>query len=292
MNESIRRGKEAYQATPIPAELSAMVNAAVESSRRRRRLRGLARRWVTAAAGCCAAMLLVVNSSAAVAQAVYDVPVLGGLARLFTLREYHLKTEEQVIDVQLPALENTGNSQLEQRINQEIALKIQQVLEQAEQRARERKEAWLATGGGEEGFMPVIVDVNYELKSSAEETLSFLLYETETQAGAYTQILAYNIDLESGKELTLRDVLGADWKELANRTVREEIARRDGVDGNVFYNEEQFGLSFQSIADDQKFYLNEAGNPVLIFEKYEIAPGFMGIQEFEVPRPTEGQNGQ
>ena len=39
---------------------------------------------------------------------------------------------------------------------------------------------------------------------------------------------------------------------------------------------------FQSIADDQAFYLNQAGNPVVLFDKYEIAPGYMGAQEFEI----------
>ena len=40
-----------------------------------------------------------------------------------------------------------------------------------------------------------------------------------------------------------------------------------------------------AFADDQRFYINEAGNPVLIFEKYEIAPGYMGQPEFEGPMP-------
>ena len=44
---------------------------------------------------------------------------------------------------------------------------------------------------------------------------------------------------------------------------------------------------FQSIADDQPFYINEAGNPVVVFAKYEIAPGSMGQQEFEIPVPQE-----
>ena len=25
------------------------------------------------------------------------------------------------------------------------------------------------------------------------------------------------------------------------------------------------------------------GRPVVLFEKYEIAPGYMGVQEFEIP---------
>jgi len=282
MNEKIRLGREAYEATPIPAELSAMVNAEVCRSRKRRQEARLLRRGAASMAACCAAMFLAVNSGAAAAQAVYHVPVLGDLARLFTVREYHMDTEEQIIDVTLPALENTGNTELEQRINQEIALRMQEVLAAAEQNARERKEAWLATGGGEEGFIPVIVDVSYELKCSDGAVVSFLIYETESQASAYTKMFAYNIDLQTGNELTLRDVLGPDWKERANAAVREGIEARNCVDGNVFYTEEEYGEAFQSIRDDQIFYLNEAGNPVVVFEKYEIAPGFMGIQEFEV----------
>ena len=33
----------------------------------------------------------------------------------------------------------------------------------------------------------------------------------------------------------------------------------------------------------QPFYLGVDGNPVVMFEEYEIAPGYMGIQEFEIP---------
>ena len=30
------------------------------------------------------------------------------------------------------------------------------------------------------------------------------------------------------------------------------------------------------------FYINEAGNPVVVFQKYEIAPGSSGVLEFEI----------
>ena len=32
----------------------------------------------------------------------------------------------------------------------------------------------------------------------------------------------------------------------------------------------------------QNFYINSNGKVVIVFEKYEIAPGYMGIQEFEI----------
>ena len=40
---------------------------------------------------------------------------------------------------------------------------------------------------------------------------------------------------------------------------------------------------FTGVSEDQRFYMNSDGNPVLVFEKYEIAPGSSGELEFEVP---------
>ncbi len=113
-----------------------------------------------------------------------------------------------------------------------------------------------------------------------------MLTETETRANAYTELYTYNIDLQAGRELTLRDMLGPDYKELANEAVRAGIAAQEAESpDNIYFHGEEGVEGFTSIADDQRFYINEAGNPVLIFEKYEIAPGYMGQPEFEVPMP-------
>ncbi len=34
--------------------------------------------------------------------------------------------------------------------------------------------------------------------------------------------------------------------------------------------------------EDTAFYINSSGNPVIVFDKYEVGPGFMGEQEFEI----------
>ena len=36
------------------------------------------------------------------------------------------------------------------------------------------------------------------------------------------------------------------------------------------------------ITEETSFYMNEAGNPVIVFEPYEVAPGSAGVQEFEI----------
>ena len=49
---------------------------------------------------------------------------------------------------------------------------------------------------------------------------------------------------------------------------------------SVFWSAEEGG--FIGISENAKFYINENGNPVIVFEKYEIAPGSSGEIEFEI----------
>jgi len=37
------------------------------------------------------------------------------------------------------------------------------------------------------------------------------------------------------------------------------------------------------ISPNQNFYITEEGKLVISFDKYEVGPGYMGIQEFEIP---------
>ena len=280
MHPELERARARYQAQETPEELSLAVRAAIREGDRLRKHRRVLRRSLATALASCACFVLLVNGSPSFAQAVYEVPVLGSLARIFTVTEYTINDKERVIDVRLPALENTGHTELEQQINQEISTRIQAVIDAAEARARETKEAYVATGGDPDDYMPVIIDVDYEVKCQNEQYLSFVVTETETRASAYTEFYTYNIDLETGKELSLRDLLGPNWMETVNAQVAEQIAERAQDPDNIYWTEEQGG--FQGIEEDQPFYLNADGLLVVVFEKYEIAPGSMGSQEFVI----------
>ena len=260
------------------------VAAAVRAGGRERMRRRVVRRSLATLVSCCACFVLLVNVSPVFARAVYEMPVLGSLARVVTVTQYAIEDKDHLIDVRLPALENTGNTDLEQRINLEIQTRINGVLAEAEDRARQTREAYMATGGAEEDFIPIIISVDYEIKCQNERCLSFILTKTETIASAYTEIYCYNIDLETGKELTLQDVLGPGYREIANAAVRTEIDRRIREEGAGYFDGTDGVEGFQSVTDGQLFYINEGGNPVVLFEKYEIAPGYMGTQEFEIAR--------
>lgn len=79
--------------------------------------------------------------------------------------------------------------------------------------------------------------------------------------------------------VTLKDMLGDDYEELVNESIREQITERE-KGGEVFFSAEEGG--FAGIPEDVKFYINENNRPVIVFGKYEIAPGSSGEIAFEI----------
>lgn len=278
------RARAQYKETEIPEELNFLVASAIRKGERQQSHKKALRRSLTTALAGCACFVVLLNASPTFAQAVAEVPVLGDLARIVTIREYQVEDDTKQLDVRLPALKDTGNAALEERVNTEIQTRVDTVMSEAQERAAMNKEAFVQTGGEEADFIPVDIKVDYEIKSQTDRYLSFVLTKTETQANAYTEYIIYNVDLETGKDLTLPDLLGADYMEKANEAVRAGIDEKSKIEGNFFFDGSEGVEGFQSISENQKFYINEAGNPVILFEKYEIAPGYMGSQEFEVQR--------
>ena len=276
-----KRARTRYEETPLPEELEFAVSRAIREGEKKRRGRRALRRSLMSTLAGCACFALLVNASPTFAQAVSEVPVLGDLARVFTAEEYSISDRERLIDVRLPALDLPDSTDLEQRINTEIRTRIEEVLQEAEDRARETRDAYVETGGDPDDFMPVIITVDYEVKCQNDQYLSFLLTKTETRATAYTEVYAYNIDLEAGREIDLKDLLGPNWRQIVDQVVTDEIARQQTDPDKIYFEPGEGG--FEGVRDDQPFYLDESGQPVVFFEKYEIAPGYMGMPEFTIP---------
>ncbi|MEG1501183.1 MAG: RsiV family protein, partial [Clostridiales bacterium] len=118
---------------------------------------------------------------------------------------------------------------------------------------------------------------------SSPNLLSFTVEKTETLANAYTEMYFYNLDLNKSRQLTLEDVLGKDYKQIVDNSVAKQIAERKKDENNVFFEKEEGG--FTGINKDQNFIVNQEGQVVIVFNKYEIAPGCMGIQEFPINAP-------
>ena len=279
----LKDAKEFYEAVTPPDELDALVRHAVRRGRTGEgKIRAVASagRMALAAAAClCLAFVAVVNAVPVFAQGLYDIPVLGNVARVFTFRQYEQADEDGLLSVRMPALENTGNTELENRINQEIRVRLNREIQSAKQWAREYQQAFLDTGGKPEEYIPMELRLDYTLHCNNENIVSFHISKSQTSASYYEERFYYNIDLASGKELTLADLLGEECLRRVDEEIKRQIGQRD-PEGDIYYHDE---LEFESIAPGQEFYVNEREQVVIVFPKYAIGPGYLGIQEFEIP---------
>lgn len=236
-----------------------------------------------AAAAVCVLFTAALNTSSAFAKEAGELPVIGGLARILTFRSYETEKDNIAVSVEIPTIEmieeDTGIRVDE--INQEILERCDQYADEALQRAEEYRTAFLETGGTQEEWAEhdIKITVGYEIRQQGSDYLSFVVKGTENWTTAYSESRYYNLDLKTGETVTLKDMLGGDYVELANESIRGQIAERK-ASGETFFTEEEGG--FAGITEDTKFYINENNCPVIVFEKYEIAPGSSGEIEFEI----------
>ncbi len=283
------QAKQKYDSIPIPGELSERVmqeveKANIQRSGKKKRMRRIQRmrRAVVAAASAAAVLFMVgVNTSEVFAREMSDVPVLGAIARIVTFRSYDTETEDMNISVEIPGVEMISEelSGLEDKINEEIHGFCEQYAEGAVERAEEYKKAFLETGGTQEEWAEhhIAIKVWYEVKSYTDRYLSLAVAGSENWSNAYHETKYYNLDLREGKWVTLEDILGEDYARIAGKSILQQTEQREKETGLEFWTDQWDGVD-----ESTKFYINDAGNPVIVFEKYEIAPGAAGEQEFEI----------
>lgn len=273
------------QKIAIPAELESRVRQAprTEPEAPRRRT-GWPRSACTAAVSLGVLFVALVNLNPAFAAATDTQPGIAAIARLVTIRDTVETNGRDQVSIRLPALTHTGNIELENRINHQIREKMTRFVAEARQQTAEYRRAQLATGGSPDDVIPVLIHIDSQLKYASEKCISFVVSKTRTLANAYTEQLFYNLSLPDGRELTLSELLGPDYLHRVNAEIRRQIAQRIQVPGAVYFAPGEPD-GFQTISPQQSFFLNATGQVVIVFGKYEIAPGSMGIQEFAIPQP-------
>ncbi len=283
MNNPMEKAKKKYDETEIPDELAERIQMEIkrqDSKRRKAVFWNLGfRRGLAAAAAAVVLFTTGLNTSTVFAETVGNLPVIGAVARVLTFRSYETEDEDLKISVEIPSIEMISEdfSDLEKSVNEEILRLCEQYAQEARTRAEEYRKAFLDTGGTEEEWAAHNIEIRvwYEVKSQTENYLSLAIIGAENWNNANNQIRYYNFDLKKGTLATLADVLGENYKQIADDAIRSQMEERK-ADGAVYFDD------FEGINEDTPFYINESGNPVIVFEAYEIAPGSEGQQEFEI----------
>ena len=272
--ESMEMWKEEYDQIPVPQETRDRIEAGIMRARlekkRSDRMKNMKRTGVTAAA-LVLTFGIAVNASPVVAQAMDGIPVIGSIARVVTIRNYNESTNNGMMaDISVPQI--AGN----------VAANADMDAYAKELISRYEKEV-VAQLGQEEGHYAL--ESSYEVVSDNDKYVSIRINTVETMASGAEFVKIFTVDKATGQTVSLKDFLNSPEKlEAVSQNIKDQMAAQMAEDeGKVYFTEGEPG-GFTGLTGDENFYLNEAGELVIVFGEYEVAPGYMGTVSFTIPK--------
>jgi Golgi nucleoside diphosphatase len=97
------------------------------------------------------------------------------------------------------------------------------------------------------------------------------------------------IDKKNEVLITLPSLFKDDsYVDAISENIKKQMVEQNKADSNKFYWVEGIEQNstielFDKISEEQNSYINPEGKLVISFDKYEVAPGYMGIVEFVIP---------
>ncbi len=280
----MEKWKREYDRIVVPENVKEKMEEAVmrarETKNRGKKMRRV--RSVGSAAAVFAILLILPNTSRTAAAAMQQIPVLGNFFQVVTIREYQVDEERYQADVKVPEVVpehmdgiSEETAQQTKETTDAINFDIRQATEELIEEFKSTMEEF------EDGYGDIIVDS--EVLTDDEKWFSLDLVLYQGAGSGYERHRHYTIDKITGRRAELSDFFGEDYVETISEEVRAQMRKRMAEDENVTYwidYEDVPEWNFESIAEDQDFYVNKDGKVVICFNEYEVAPGYMGCVEF------------
>ena len=281
--------KKEYEEIKVPENMKERMEASIERAKMEKRKVKKIKLWKTcaSAAAVLAIVLVLPNTSQTAAAAMQQIPLLGNLFKITTVREYQVDEERNMANVKVPQVEvqdtTDGNTDADRAVQaKESADAINfDIEEETNKLIDEFKESMK----NEEGYQDIYIDSKVLTDNDRLFSLELILYQGA--GSGYEQHKHYTVDKRTGKELTLKDLCGDDYVDAISEEVKKQMREQMAADETVKYwldDPDVPEWNFDKIAEDQDFYVDAEGHVVICFNEYDVAPGSMGCVEFIMPQ--------
>ena len=232
---------------------------------------------IAASAACFVFIILFLlpNVSVTYAQALEQLPVIGDLVRVVTIRNYYYDDNHWKMDINIPQIESEDSKSVDY-INKNVSELTTALIN----RFYEDLEI-----NGNNGYGSLNVD--YEVVTNTDSWFTLKLTVCQTAASSNTYFKFYHIDKNQGKIVELGDLFNTDkFSDSLVAEIKKQMQEQMANDENISYwiNTSGIGEEFATVSADHNFYWNENGDLVIIFDKYEVGPGSMGTPEFVIDK--------
>ena len=282
LKNAMRKMRAQYESQNAPDELHQRLQTLISENARPPKRRAAIiwlRRIGGSAAAAMLALCIAVNASPDAAALLADIPVLGQVVRIFSFREYQDSQNGIELKLSSPHISGLGDSEAEERINTLFDEYADKIIAQYEADVA-------AVAGKEEGH--ISISSSYSVPVDSDRQLTVAIDTTIIMASSQQCTTYYNIDKQTGELVPLSGLFkdGADYVTVISDEIKRQMRAQMDADDDVYYwlDSDVEDWNFTSIAQDQQYYVNENGELVISFDKYDIAPGYMGSVSFTIPK--------
>lgn len=278
MEKKMEIMKEEYQNIPIPDELDFIVQKALKQKKKKPK----ATQWYVGLAAASILFIGSINVSPAFAKTFEDVPILDHVVRVLTFVHYKVDEGNYQANIEVPKIENMENESLESTLNEKYLVESKELFEEFQMEMEEMKQS----GDGHLG-----IESGYEVKTDTKQILSIGRYVVNTVGSSSTTFKFDTIDKEKELLITLPSLFKSDhYIEIISEEINKQMIAQMKQDPNkIYWIENPIQKTdiivevSQIIRSEQNFYITEEHKLAIVFDKYEVAPGYMGIVEFIIP---------
>jgi hypothetical protein len=277
MDKNIERLKSKYMDIEIPSDLDDVVNKALNRPRKKNRTP----LKILIGSGAAAALLMVVlNTNPVLAKSLSDVPVIGNVIKVMTFVEFKIEDEKHHANIKVPSISNLKDQDLEKSLNEKYLKENKQLYQEFMQEVESLKKQ----GDGHIG-----VESGYVVKTDNEKILSIGRYVVNTVGSSSTTFKYDTIDKKKQVIVTLPILFkNQNYIETISKNIKDQMKQQMKEDKTKVYWILDAGVEnpidpFEKITANHNFYINQDNKLVISFDKYEVAPGYMGVVEFIIP---------
>lgn len=233
------------------------------------------RRFVLSSACIIVVFVVGIKVNPSFASLLAKVPVLGTISHVLTQDEYTSEVGNMSANVRSAMLMDESNAPALDSINDELQEYSAHIIEQYEKDLIQNQ-----------GLHNYKLNSDYVVLSDTNKYLCIEVMTTVEMAGTQIYTKDFTIDKDSGSVVKINELFTSEQLNLIAENIVEQMKEQMQVDSTVSYwlsdDPQNDDLAFTSFTGDEDFYFDEFNNLVVVFDKYEVAPGNMGVVRFTI----------
>ena len=290
--EVLAEMKENYQKITLPENLEERVRQGITQAKEeisQPKVFYLKPSFWAKTGGCAvavmAAFVLLVNFNAPIAHAMSNIPVLNSIVQIVSFHTFEDDVKEMHARVNIPEVEVKDSSdKVNEDATEELNDKIEEYTNQIIQEYKNDVKTFNGEGREE-------VSSDYKVVTNNDRLFSLRM---DTEVALNTSgitVKIYHVDKVTGKSVTIKDIFKKDSGYLDTLTseIKRQMRRQMAEDDQISYfldDPDMVDTNWKGLTKDANFYFNDQGEFVIVFDKYEVAPGDMGVRKFIIPSET------